>query len=358
MKCILDFSLSELENYFINELKEPKFRAKQVFEWIYKKGASDFSQMSNLNNSLKNILKNTFYIDSVNPIKCQQSIDGSKKYLFELQDGKCIESVLLPMKDEINDENGKLVRHARYTICVSSQVGCKMGCAFCFTAKGGFIRNLSAGEIVGQILRIKRENAIAYERRVNVVYMGMGEPLDNLENVTKAIELLKHNDALAIGARRQTISTSGLASQIKKLGELDLGVLLAISLHAVSDELRQTLMPVNKAYNIAAVIQAVREFPIDLRKRVMFEYLLLGGVNDDIADAKALLRLLDGIRAKVNLILFNPHEGSDFKRPSLKSAQNFRDFLQAKGLTCTIRESKGLDISAACGQLKEQSQKS
>lgn len=358
MKCILDFSLSELENYFINELKEPKFRAKQVFEWIYKKGASDFSQMTNLNNSLKNILKNTFYIDSVNPIKCQQSIDGSKKYLFELQDGKCIESVLLPMKDEINDENGKLVRHARYTICVSSQVGCKMGCAFCFTAKGGFIRNLSAGEIVGQILRIKRENAIAYERRVNVVYMGMGEPLDNLENVAKAIELLKHNDALAIGARRQTISTSGLASQIKKLGELDLGVLLAISLHAVSDELRQTLMPVNKAYNIAAVIQAVREFPIDLRKRVMFEYLLLGGVNDDIADAKALVRLLDGIRAKVNLILFNPHEGSNFKRPSLKSAQNFRDFLQAKGLTCTIRESKGLDISAACGQLKEQSQKS
>lgn len=357
MKCILDFSLSELENYFINELKEPKFRAKQVFEWIYKKGVSDFSQMTNLNNSLKNILKNTFYIDSVNPIKCQQSIDGSKKYLFELQDGKCIESVLLPMKDEINDENGKLVRHARYTICVSSQVGCKMGCAFCFTAKGGFIRNLSAGEIVGQILRIKRENAIAYERRVNVVYMGMGEPLDNLENVTKAIELLKHNDALAIGARRQTISTSGLASQIKKLGELDLGVLLAISLHAVSDELRQTLMPVNKAYNIAAVIQAVREFPIDLRKRVMFEYLLLGGVNDDIADAKALVRLLDGIRAKVNLILFNPHEGSNFKRPSLKSAQNFRDFLQAKGLTCTIRESKGLDISAACGQLKEQSQK-
>lgn len=356
MKCILDFSLSELENYFINELKEPKFRAKQIFEWIYKKGVSDFSQMTNLNNSLKNILKNTFYIDSVNPIKCQQSIDGSKKYLFELQDGKRIESVLLPMKDEINDENGKLVRHARYTICVSSQVGCKMGCAFCFTAKGGFIRNLSAGEIVGQILRIKRENAIAYERRVNVVYMGMGEPLDNLENVTKAIELLKHNDALAIGARRQTISTSGLASQIKKLGELDLGVLLAISLHAVSDELRQTLMPVNKAYNIAAVIQAVREFPIDLRKRVMFEYLLLGGVNDDIADAKALVRLLDGIRAKVNLILFNPHEGSNFKRPSLKSAQNFRDFLQAKGLTCTIRESKGLDISAACGQLKEQSQ--
>lgn len=358
MKNILDFSLNELENYFINELKEPKFRAKQVFEWIYKKGVNDFSAMTNLNNALKNNLQNTFYIDSVEPVKCQQSNDGSKKYLFKLKDGKCIESVLLPMKDEIIDENGKLMRHKRYTICVSSQVGCKMGCAFCYTAKGGFVRNLSAGEIVGQILKIKRENAIAYERRVNIVYMGMGEPLDNLENLTKAIEILKHNDALAISPRRQTISTSGLASQIKKLGELDLGVLLAISLHAVNDELRQSLMPINKAYNIAAIIQAVREFPIDMRKRVMFEYLLLGGVNDRICDAKALLGLLNGIKAKVNLILFNPHEGNEFRRPSLKNAQDFRDFLQAKGLTCTIRQSKGLDISAACGQLKAQNEKS
>lgn len=357
MKNILDFSLNELENYFINELKEPKFRAKQVFEWIYKKGVNDFSAMTNLNNALKNNLQNTFYIDSVEPVKCQQSNDGSKKYLFKLKDGKCIESVLLPMKDEIIDENGKLMRHKRYTICVSSQVGCKMGCAFCYTAKGGFVRNLSAGEIVGQILKIKRENAIAYERRVNIVYMGMGEPLDNLENLTKAIEILKHNDALAISPRRQTISTSGLASQIKKLGELDLGVLLAISLHAVNDELRQSLMPINKAYNIAAIIQAVREFPIDMRKRVMFEYLLLGGVNDRICDAKALSGLLNGIKAKVNLILFNPHEGSEFRRPSLKNAQDFRDFLQAKGLTCTIRQSKGLDISAACGQLKAQNEK-
>lgn len=353
MKCLLDYSLSELEGLLTSEFGEKKFRAKQIYEWVFKKGAKDFGAMSNLSAALKERLKGEFYIDSVEQVMCEQSVDGSKKYLFELKDGKRIESVLLPMKEELSDENGELKRHARYTICVSSQVGCKMGCAFCLTAKGGFVRNLSAGEIVGQILYIKRANEIPYERRVNVVYMGMGEPLDNLANVSKAVSLLKHNDALAISPRRQTISTSGLASQIKKLGELDLGVLLAISLHAVNDELRGRLMPVNKAYNIADVMQAVREFPIDLRKRVMFEYLLLGGVNDHKSDAKTLVKLLNGIKAKVNLILFNPHEGSEFKRPSMQDAEHFRDFLRAKGVTCTIRESKGLDISAACGQLRE-----
>ncbi|MDA3089330.1 23S rRNA (adenine(2503)-C(2))-methyltransferase RlmN, partial [Campylobacter sp. CN_EL1] len=266
-----------------------------------------------------------------------------------------IESVLLPMKDEVADENGKISRHARYTICVSSQVGCKMGCAFCLTAKGGFVRNLTAGEIVGQILYIKIANQIPYERRVNVVYMGMGEPLDNLANVAKAVQILKENDGLAIAPRRQTISTSGLATQIKKLGEMDLGVLLAISLHAVTDELRAKLMPINKAYNIASVMDAVRNFPIDMRKRVMFEYLVMGGVNDSPSDAKTLVKLLHGIKAKVNLIYFNPHEGSPYLRPSTENMVKFQDYLSVHGVTCTIRQSKGLDISAACGQLKERS---
>ena len=348
MKTILDFSKKELES-----IVKPAFRAKQIYEWIYKKGALEFSQMSNLPANLRDELASEFSIDSVREVKCEVSSDGSKKYLFALNDGKTIESVLLPMKEEITDKDGKTERHARYTICVSSQVGCKMGCAFCYTAKGGFVRNLSAGEIVGHVLYIKRENKIPYERRVNIVYMGMGEPLDNFENVRKAIEIFKDNDGLAIGARRQTISTSGLASQIKKLGKHDLGVLLAISLHAVNDELRDKLMPVNKAYNIAAVMDAIREFPIDQRKRVMFEYLVLGGVNDRQSDAKTLVKLLNGIKAKVNLILFNPHEGSEFKRPLMSDVEKFRDFLRSKGVTCTIRESKGLDISAACGQLKE-----
>ena len=350
MKNLLDYTQNELANII-----KPKFRAKQIYEWIYKKNAKSFDEMSNLPKDIRENLKGEFQIDPLSCVRSEISKDGSIKYLFKLHDGKTIESVLLPMKDEILDQNGKVEKHARYTICVSSQVGCKMGCSFCLTAKGGFIRNLSAGEIVGQILWIKRENNIPYERRVNIVYMGMGEPLDNLDNVSKAINILKDNDGLAIGARRQTISTSGLATQIKKLGEMDLGVLLAISLHAVTDELREKLMPVNKAYNIASVIDAVRQFPIDMRKRVMFEYLIMDKINDNLSDAKALVKLLHGIKAKVNLILFNPHEGSPYQRPSQENVEKFRDYLQSRGVTCTIRQSKGLDISAACGQLKERS---
>jgi len=350
LKNILDFTLNELENEV-----SPKFRAKQIYEWIYKKGVKSCDEMLNLPKEMRENLAKEFYLDPLKCVKFEKSSDGSIKYLFELKDGKTIESVLLPMKDEVADENGKISRHARYTICVSSQVGCKMGCAFCLTAKGGFVRNLTAGEIVGQILYIKIANQIPYERRVNVVYMGMGEPLDNLANVSKAVQILKENDGLAIAPRRQTISTSGLATQIKKLGEMDLGVLLAISLHAVTDDLRAKLMPINKAYNIASVMDAVRNFPIDMRKRVMFEYLVMGGVNDSVNDAKTLVKLLHGIKAKVNLIYFNPHEGSPYQRPSTENMVKFQDYLSAHGVTCTIRQSKGLDISAACGQLKERS---
>ena len=348
MKNLLDFTLDELKN-----LVSPPFRAKQIFEWVYKKNVKNFNDMSSLPKEMRVDLAKDFFFD---PLKCIQneiSKDGSIKYLFELKDGLKVESVLLPMKEEINDENGKITRHARYTICVSSQVGCRMGCSFCLTGKSGLTRNLTPGEIVGQILWIKRENQIPYERRVNIVYMGMGEPLDNLENVSKAIKILKENDGLAIAPRRQTVSTSGLGSQIKKLGEMDLGVLLAISLHAVTNELRSKLMPINNAYKIEAVINAVREFPVDMRKRVMFEYLVIDGLNDSIKDAKILVKLLHGIKAKVNLIYFNPHEGSNYGRPSIENMEKFQEYLHSHGITCTIRQSKGLDISAACGQLKE-----
>lgn len=345
---ILDYTKEELY-----EIIKPNFRVKQIFEWIYKKNANDFLQMSSLPKNLREELNNTYHFFPLKCIKSEESKDGSVKYLFELLDGMKIESVLLPMKKELIDENGKIIKHARYTICVSSQVGCKSGCSFCLTAKGGLKRNLSAGEIVGQILWIKKHNNIPYERRVNIVYMGMGEPLDNLKNVSKAVKILADNDALAISPRRQTISTSGLAKQIIELGNMNLGVLLAISLHAVNDELRTKLMPINKAYNIASIMDAVRAFPIDQRKRVLFEYLLIDGLNDKIEHAKELVKLLNGIKAKVNLILFNPHEGSEYKRPSIENAVKFQDYLSAKGVTCTIRESKGLDISAACGQLKE-----
>ena len=353
MKNLLDLSIEELK-----ELVSPSFRATQIYEWVYKKNATEFSQMLNLPKDMRQDLAEKFYLDPLKCVKFEQSSDGSIKYLFELKDGLKIESVLLPMKEEISDEDGKISRHARYTVCVSSQVGCKMGCAFCLTAKGGLVRNLTAGEIVGQILWIKRENNIPYERRINVVYMGMGEPLDNLANVSKAIKILALNEGLAISPRRQTVSTSGLGSQIKKLGEMDLGVLLAISLHAVTNELRSRLMPINKAYNIEAVMDAVRGFPIDMRKRVMFEYLVIKDLNDSVSDAKKLVKLLHGIKAKVNLIYFNPHEGSEFGRPELTNMLKFQEYLRDHGVTCTIRQSKGLDISAACGQLKQRNENS
>ena len=345
---LLDFTTDEL-----TKIISPMFRVKQIFEWIYQKYADDFSQMTSLSKQMRADLSQKFHFSPLHCVKFEQSADKSIKYLFRLNDGLLIESVLLPMKEELLNENGERIKAPRYTICVSSQVGCKSGCSFCLTAKGGLKRNLSAGEIVGQILWIKKHHQIPYAHRVNVVYMGMGEPLDNLANVSHAVRILSDINALSISVRRQTISTSGLAKQIKELGKMNLGVLLAISLHAVDDELRDKLMPINKAYNIAAIMDAVRGFPINQRKKIMFEYLLIAGVNDSQQHAKKLVRLLNGIRAKVNLILFNPHEGSPYTRPSEQSAVKFQDILSAKGITCTIRQSKGLDISAACGQLKE-----
>ncbi|BCD61210.1 23S rRNA (adenine2503-C2)-methyltransferase [Nitratiruptor sp. YY08-26] len=349
-KNILDLTKEELQQEVT-----PKFRANQIFQWLYQKGAKDFEEMSNLPKSMRQELKETFTITPPKILNVEISKDGSKKYLLGLHDGHTIESVLLPMKKEERNEKGDIVKEARYTICVSSQVGCKVGCEFCLTAKGGFVRNLSPGEIVGQVLTIREDNNIPANRRVNIVYMGMGEPLDNLENVAKAVKIFSDEHGMSISPRRQTISTSGLAPKIKKLGKMNLGVLLAISLHAVDDELRQKLMPINKAYNIESVIEAVKEFPIDQRKRVMFEYLMIKDLNDDLKAAKKLVKLLHGIKAKVNLIYFNPYPGSPFQRPEPKDVETFQHYLLDHGVLCTIRESKGLDISAACGQLKEKS---
>ncbi len=348
-KNILDFTREELAK----ELDSPSFRAKQIFQWVYQKYVDDFSKMSNLSKDFRKKLDENFEIYTPEIVKKEISKDGSIKYLFRLKDLHTIESVLLPMKKEVKDSEGKILKEAKYSICVSTQVGCKVGCAFCLTAKGGFVRNLTPGEIVSQVLSIKKDNKIASNRRVNIVYMGMGEPLDNLDNVVKSIKIFSDENGLSIGPRRQTISTSGLAPKIKKLGEKNLGVLLAISLHAVDDELREKLMPINKAYNIESIIKAVKDFPVDQRKRVMFEYLMIKNLNDDIKSAKKLVKLLNGIKAKVNLILFNPYPGSNFKRPDTEDVKKFQQYLLDKGVLCTIRESKGLDISAACGQLRE-----
>ena len=346
---ILNYTKEDLENII-----QPKFRAKQIFGWIYDKRVDSFLKMENLPKQMRQDLEDKYSIYSAKIVSKQVSVDGSIKYLFQLHDGHTVEAVLLLMRDTQYNEDGSIKHLPKYTVCVSSQVGCKVGCAFCLTAKGGFIRDLSAGEIVEQILQIYEDNNIDSNRRVNIVYMGMGEPLDNLDNLAKAVKIFSDPDGLAISPQRQTVSTSGLSSKINRLAKMDLGINLAISLHAVDDELREKLMPINKAYNIASIMDAVRNFPINLRKKVLFEYLVIKDINDDLESAKKLVKLLSGINAKVNLIYFNAHEGSEFQRPSEKDVKKFQEYLLSKGVICTIRESKGLDISAACGQLREQ----
>ena len=345
-KYIFNYSQEELAT----SLKKG-YQSKQIYNWIYKQYIYNFEDMSNIGKSLTQELSNNYTFDGIKIIRKQESKDGSIKYLFKLKDTHTIETVLIQMKPA--DENAS----PRWTICISSQVGCKIGCKFCYTAKGGFVRNLEVGEIVFQVAKLKQDMNLNAHKAINIVFMGMGEPLDNFENVVQAIRIFSDKDGLNISPARQTVSTSGISPKIEKLGELDLGINIAISLHAVDDELRTKLMPINKAYNIKSIITAIKKFPIHHRKRLMFEYLVIRDLNDDLLSAKKLLKLLDGIKAKVNLILFNSHEGSEFKKPDINKVKKIRDYLNAKGLICTIRESKGEDISAACGQLKEQHKK-
>ena len=348
---LLDYTQKELESFV-----KPKFRVKQIYGWLYHNYSQTFDEMKNIPKSLKEELAKDYIVNPMKIIKKEESSDGTIKYLFELQDGKTVEAVWLKMKDAKKDASGEVIQEAKYTICVSTQVGCKVGCSFCLTAKGGFTRDLTAGEIVAQVVNLKRDNNHKHNRMINIVYMGMGEPLDNLDNLAKAIEIFKEDEGLCIGGKRQTVSTSGLSNKIDQLGAMDLGVHIAISLHAVDDELRTELIPMNKAHNINSIIEAVKRFPIDTRKRVMFEYLVIKDKNDDIASAKKLVKLLTGIKAKVNLIFFNPYPGTPYDRPDLKDMVSFQEYLVNHGLLCTIRDSKGIDISAACGQLKEKEQ--
>lgn len=349
---LYDYTLKELQ-----QLIKPSFRAKQIYGWIYHHYVDDYINMKNIPKALQKELEEKYIINPLSIIKKEISSDGTIKYLLELQDGKTIEAVWLKMKDDQYNEDGEIIQEAKYTICISTQVGCKVGCTFCLTAKGGFTRDLTAGEIVAQVVTLKKDNDHKHNRKINIVYMGMGEPLDNLDNLAKAIEVFQELDGLAISGKRQTVSTSGLSSKIDKLGAMDLGVHIAISLHAVDDELRTELIPMNKAHNIQSIIDAVKRFPIDTRKRVMFEYLVIKNKNDDLASAKKLVKLLHGIKAKVNLIYFNPYPDSVYDRPSREDMVSFQEYLVKHGLLCTIRDSKGIDISAACGQLKEKENK-
>jgi len=346
--------MKQIMSYLMEELEiEPKFRKKQIFDWIYKKYVDNFDDMKNLPKDLKEKLKEEYIINPLTILNHEIATDGTEKFLFGLDDGHTVETVLLRMKEGQVDEDGEIISEDKYTVCVSCQVGCKVGCSFCLTAKGGFVRDLTPAEIVAQVWMMKKVKNFNPTKSLNVVYMGMGEPLDNYDNMVKAIKIISNEHCLHISPRRQTLSTSGIAPKIEKLAKENLGINLAISLHAVDDKLREELIPMNKAYNIQSVIEAVKKFPVDRRKKVLFEYLVIADVNDDEKSANKLVKLLNGIKAKVNLIYFNPYPGTTYKRPTPQKMEKFKELLNKKGVICTIRESKGIDISAACGQLRE-----
>lgn len=319
---------------FLSDLGKEKYRVKQILHWIYQRHVTDFEQMTDLAKTFRTELAEKAYISSWQPELVEASKDGTRKYLFRLDDGQSIEAVKIPM-----DEN-------RATLCVSTQVGCAMGCQFCMTGTFGLVRNLRPEEIVNQVCAALQEGPIS-----NIVLMGMGEPLHNLENVVTALQILYLDDGLGYGTRRVTLSTCGLVPEIGQLSRM-IKVNLAVSLNATTDEIRDQLMPVNRRYPLEQLISACRDYGQVTKQRVTFEYILIGDVNNSIADAKRLVKLLHGVRCKVNLIAYNEHEGATFKAPSEESIKAFQSYLLQRDIVATLRASKGQDISAACGQLK------
>lgn len=330
---IRDLSLEELEEEIL-KIGEKKYRAKQIFAWLYR-DINDFSEMTDLSKDLINKLKENFILKNLEIENFQKSVDGTIKYLFKLNDGHKIESVIMKYK-------------YGNTACVSNQVGCKMGCNFCASAKIGFIRNLTPGEIVSQILEIQKHTS---EKISNVVFMGIGEPLDNYENVIKAIRLMNNPKALNIGARHISISTCGLIENIARLADENIQCNLCISLHSSKDEVRTGMMPINKKYNISELIEACKKYIEKTNRRITFEYALVDGVNDSKEDALHLAKLLKGMLCHVNLIPINKIKDGIYEKSSTEKILEFRDLLNEKGIVATVRRELGSDIAAACGQL-------
>ena len=332
---IKDYNLEELKEKFI-EIGEKKYRAEQTFKWLYKENVTSFNDMTNLSIELRNILDELFYIPIFHIIKKQESKDGTKKYLFDVGDGNAIETVLMKYK-------------YGYSICVSSQIGCKMGCKFCASTGIAFVRNLTAGEIVEQLQAVEREENV---RISNIVFMGIGEPLDNYDNVISAIRIINNDNGIAIGARHISISTSGIVPKIYKLADEKIQCTLSISLHSPLDEKRSELMPINKVYNIEELIKACKYYIEKTNRRVSFEYALAKERNDNLDDAKKLVKLLRGMNCHVNLIPINEIKNSEFKKSTNENIIKFRDYLNSRGIVATIRRELGSDIDAACGQLR------
>lgn len=333
-----DLSPEELKQLFI-EWGEPAYRARQLMEWMYQHGVTDFAEMTNLSKALRERLAAEADLGVIRTLLEQQSQDGTRKFLFQLADGVTVESVLIPDGD-------------RLTACISSQAGCGIGCSFCATALGGLIRNLRVSEIIDQLLRV-REAAGA--RIDNVVMMGMGEPLANYRSVLQAIRTMIHPQGLGIGQRHITISTSGVVPAIRRLAHEGLQTVLAVSLHAPTDELRDQLVPLNKKYPIDSLLEACSYYVATTGRRVTFEYVLIRDVNDSDAMAERLAALLRPIHSHVNLIPLNPVPETGYERPLPTRVQQFATILQDAGLPVTVRKEKGTDIDAACGQLRRQS---
>ncbi len=333
----------------VAELDEPAFRAKQLYHWIYHRGAKDFDAMTSVSKTLRAKLADIASLDRPAVSSHQVSEDGTQKWLFRFADGNEAETVFIPDAE-------------RGTLCVSSQVGCTLTCTFCHTGTQRMVRNLTAGEIVAQLM-VARDtlgdwNLPGDERRLtNVVFMGMGEPLYNTDNVIAAINLMTDGDGISLSRRRVTVSTSGVVPDIEKVGA-ETGALLAISLHAVRDELRDVLVPINRKFPLKTLLQTVRAYPgLGNAKRVTWEYVMLKGVNDSIADAKALVQLIKGIPSKINLIPFNPWPGTGYDCSDDETIEKFAQVVWDAGYSAPVRTPRGRDILAACGQLKSASER-
>jgi 23S rRNA (adenine2503-C2)-methyltransferase len=319
---------------FLSGIGKERFRAGQILRWIYQRGVTDFAGMSDLSKELREELTRRATVSDWSPEVVEESRDGTRKYLFRLADGQTVETVRIPMEGE------------RATLCVSTQVGCAMGCAFCLTGTFGLVRNLEPAEIVNQVCAALKDGAVN-----NIVLMGMGEPLHNLDNVVKALQILYAEQGFNFGPRKVTLSTSGLVPQMLELGRR-IRVNLAVSLNATTDAVRDELMPINRRYPLAELMAACRAYPLQPRQRITFEYILIRGVNDSLDDAKRLVKLLHGVKAKVNLIPYNEHEGSALRAPTAEAIEAFQTWLLSRNIVAIRRASKGQDISAACGQLK------
>ena len=340
MKNIKDYNLDDLKQEMAN-LGEKPFRAEQIFKWLFQDKVESFDEMLNLSLELREKLKQNYTICNFEIIKKQESSDGTKKYLFDILDGNAIETVLMSY-------------HHGYSVCVSTQVGCKMGCKFCASTGIKFIRSLTSGEIVEQIIKIEQDTGV---RVSNVVFMGIGEPLDNYDNVVNAIRILNNPKGINIGARHISVSTSGLVPMIYKLAEENIQCTLSISLHATTDEKRSSMMPVNKLYNIEELLKACKDYIKITNRRVSFEYALAKDNNDNLEDAARLVKLLKGMNCHVNLIPINKIENGKFDKSSNENIMKFRDYLNDHGIVATIRRELGSDIDAACGQLRRKNLK-